>query len=1039
MRKITACIFKTLRVFLILFLCAGAASAQTQVSGKITDAKDGTPLPGITVTLKGTKTATQTSSDGSYKINVPSANSMLIISSSGYTSQEISPGGASTNVALVQNSQQLNEVVVVGYGTQKKREVTGSIVKIGADKIANVPAPSFESALAGKAAGVSVSTSGGMAGSGAVIRIRGINSISVDGDPLYVIDGLPIDVTYTGGPTRNTLGQDRNPLANINPNDIESVEILKDASATGIYGSRGANGVILITTKRGRGKGKLDFSTRVGLSTYAVKPDFVDKNTWLAIRQEAWENDGNTGLQQNLPGAAGGYSLSKALSDPGTDWWDIATRQGVSQTYNLSYTRGVGKFNVFTGGSYSNEQSYLVGNDYQRIGLRANVDYKPIPGLTISANFAYNTGISHLINNGWNGGLGLSMSTALPYYQVYDNTGSYFKGQTNYNWDPGGSYYNFKAQTENKKFRTNEQRYIGGITASYKVTKNLEVKGVFSKEQNNSLFNSYTSGFYFPTHPNYGNAEDNLNRYKNYQLQGNIIYNLVLNPRNKFTFLAGAEYQEQETKNRYVFLDSATSPLYDGGKNSKFDTEKSKSTFNTNYQNRFQSFLARVNYNFSEKYFLQASIRRDASSKFRDNNKFAYFPTVSGAWIISDENFMDKATFFNFLKLRAGWGLTGNSNLPYNAGYPSVNVTRGTGFNYGGSPSIFPDNLGNPDLKWETSSNIDLALEFGFLKNRINGEVGYYNKKSKDVLLNVPVNLYNGVGSTQWQNQGKILNEGVEFSLNTINVKTTNFQWSTNFNIAHNYNEVTDIGDLLPDAIGGGTNETRIVPGNPVGTIYTVRFFGVDPADGLPIYLDKNGNQTKVLNVDSRTGDKVAVANVLPDFSGGLTNNFKYKSLELNTLFTFQEGGHIWDNSGKRSMGYVTDWNIYSFYVGNYWRKPGDIAKYPKPTINGYPGVAGNYWDNNTSIQVYDASYVRLKELSLSYTLPQRLISRMKMTNAKVYVAGYNLLLWTRYPVGDPEGGRDGEDITARNQSPNANFLNPPLQKSYNIGFNISF
>ena len=1039
MRKISACIFTTFRVFLILLLVVGSAYGQSTVSGKVTDAKDGTPLPAVTVTVKGTKTATQTSSDGSFKINVPSASSTLVITSAGFSSQEITPAGSPLNVALVQNSRQLNEVVVVGYGSQRKREVTGSIVKIGADKIANVPAPSFESALAGKAAGVSVSTSGGMAGSGAVIRIRGINSISVDGDPLYVIDGLPIDATYVGTPGRNATGQDRNPLANINPNDIESVEILKDASATGIYGSRGANGVILITTKRGRGKGRLDFSTRIGLSTYAVKPDFVDKNTWIAIRQEAWENDGNTGVQQNLPGAAGGYSVSKALSDPATDWWDIATRQGVSQNYNLSYTRGVGKFNVFTGGTYSNEQSYLVGNDYRRVGLRANIDYKPIPALTISTNLAYNTGQSNLINNGWNGGLGLAMSTALPYYQVYDASGSYFKGQTTYNWDPGGSYYNFKAQTENKKFRTNEQRYIGGLTAAYKVNKNLELKGVASYERNNSLFNSYTSGFYFPTHPTYGTAEDNLNRYTNYQLQGNILYNLVLNPRNKFTFLAGAEYQDQETENRYIFLDSATSPLYDGGKNAKYDNLKSTATYSTWYQNRFQSFLARINYNLADKYFLQASIRRDASSKFRDNNKFAYFPTVSGAWVVSDENFMQKASFFNFLKLRAGWGLTGNSNLPYNAGYPSVNVTRQPNANYGGSPIIYPDNLGNPDLKWETSSNIDLALEFGILKNRISGEVGYYYKKSKDVLLNVPVNLYNGVGTTQWQNQGKLLNKGIEFSLNTVNVRKTDFQWTTNFNIAHNYNEVLDIGGLLPDAIGGGTNETRIVPGNPVGTIYTVRFFGVDPNDGLPIYLDKNGNQTKVLNVDSRTGDKVAVANVLPDFSGGITNTFKYKGLELNSLFTFQEGGHIWDNSGKRNMGYVTDWNIYSFYVGNYWRKPGDVAKYPKPTIAGYPGVAGNYWDNNTSLQVYDASYVRLKELSLSYTLPQKLISRWKMSNAKVYVAGYNLLLWTEYPVGDPEGGRDGEDISARNQSPNANFLNPPLQKSYNIGINVSF
>ncbi|MBK7884763.1 MAG: SusC/RagA family TonB-linked outer membrane protein [Chitinophagaceae bacterium] len=1013
------------------------AFSQNTVTGKVTDAKDGSPVPGVTVTVKGTTTAAQTQSDGTFSLVAP-AGSTLVFTSVGFTTQEAPVRSGAVNISFAQSNQQLNEIVVVGYGTQKRKEVTGSITRIGADKIANVASPSFESALAGKAAGVSVSTSGGTAGSGAVVRIRGISSISVQGDPLYVIDGLPIDATYLNGPTRSTLGQDRNPLANINPNDIESVEILKDAAAAGIYGSRGSNGVILITTKRGRGRGKLDFSTRVGLSTYTVKPKYVDKNTWLAIRQEAWENDGNTGPQQNLPGALGGYSLSKALADPATDWWDMATRTGVSQAYNLSYSKGTKKFNIFTGGSYSKEQSYLVGNDYNRIGLRANVDYKPTSKVTISANAAYNSGISHLINNAWNGGLGLAMSTALPYYQVYDdNTGKYFKGVSDYNWDPGGSFYNFKAQSENKKFRTAEQRYLGGLTGSYKVTKNLELKGIVSVEQNNSVFNSFTSAFY--TNQPFGNAEDNFNKYTNYQLQANAIYNLEINDDHKFTFLLGSEYQEQETKNRYVFVDSTSSPLYDGGKNNVYDTKKDAAKFVTNFQKRFQSFLGRVNYNYLGKYFLQASLRRDASSKFRENNRFAYFPTVSGAWSISDEDFMDKLKAFNYLKLRAGWGLTGNDGLPWNAGYPSVNTGRNEGDNYGNNPTIYPSNLGNPDLKWETSSNLDIALEFGVLKNRISGELGVYRKQSRDLLLDVPITIYNGAGDRQWQNQGKVLNEGIEFTLNTINYKSEDFTWSSNFNIAHNFNEVTDIGNLLPDAIMGGTNETRVVPGYSIGTIFTVRYYGVDPADGLPIYLDRNGNQTKVLNVNPRTGDKVPIANVLPDFTGGITNTFKYKNIELNTLFTFQGGGHIWDNSGKRSMGYVTDWNIYAFMAGNYWRKPGDIAKYPKPTLKGYPGVEGSYWDNNSSVQIYDASYIRLRELSLSYIFPQAMIGRWKMSNAKAYISAYNLLLFTKYPVGDPEGGRDGEDDAARNQSPNANFLNPPLQKSFNVGINVSF
>ncbi|HKP31621.1 MAG TPA: SusC/RagA family TonB-linked outer membrane protein, partial [Chitinophagaceae bacterium] len=831
-------------------------------------------------------------------------------------------------------------------------------------------------------------------------------------------------------------------LGNLNPNDIESVEILKDAGAAGIYGSRGANGVVLITTKRGKGKMKINFSTRIGLSTYAVKPKFVDKDTWLALRQEAWEFDGNTGLQQNLPGSNGGFPLAQALANPGTDWWDIATRVGVSQDYSLSLSKGTKKYSTYVGATYSKNQSYIVGNDYNRVGVRGNFDFKPVEELTLGVNGAFNAGISHLLNNAWNGGLGLAMSTGLPYYPVYNSDGSFFKAQgPGITWDFGGGN-NLLAQKSNSEYRTNEQRYIVGGTASYrpKMVKGLEVHGAVSREQNNSIFNSYKTAWLLNrTDGRQGNGENNTNRYTNFNYNVTASYLMNLGSNSKFTFLLGTEFQEQETENQYVYVDSLNKPIYDGGKNTEFKDKKDSLPFNTYFQKLFRSYFARVNYSYLGRYILQASIRRDASSVFRGNNRFAYFPTVSASWIISDENFMKNASVFNFLKLRASWGLTGSSGIPWNAGYPSVNNSRNPGNTYNGQTLVYFSNLGNADLKWETSSNVDLALEYGLLENRINGEIGVYRKQSRDILLEVPVPLYNGVGGTQWQNQGKILNEGIEFTINTTNVKTNDFTWTTNFNIAHNYNEVISIGNLLPDAIGGGTNETRIIPGYPVGTIYTVRFYGVDPADGLPIYLDKSGKTTKILNVSSAGGDKVPVASVAPDFVGGLTNTFRYKQFELNTLFTFQNGGSIWDNSGKRNMGFITDWQIYSHYVGNYWRKPGDIAKYPRPTLAGYPGVEANPWENNTSLQVYDNSFVRLKELTLSYLVPEKLLKRWRMNNAKFFITGYNVLLFTKYPIGDPEGGRDGENDAARNQSPNANFLNPPQQKSINFGINITF
>jgi TonB-linked SusC/RagA family outer membrane protein len=1025
----------------ILLLCSIFAFAQDKVvSGRVTDA-NGNGIGKVTVQARGARAATSTNDDGSFSLRVPQNTTALIFTSVGFDRQEVNLNDQATlNVRLNAAATNLSEVVVVGYGTQRKKDVTGSITKVDGAKLANVPTASFESALAGKAAGVQVIPSNGMAGSGAVVRIRGAASVSLSTEPLYVIDGIPIDNTFTGTQTRNQVGQDRNPLANINPNDIESVEILKDAAAAGIYGSRGANGVVLITTKRGKGKMKVNYTARVGYSEPALKPKFVDKDTWLALRQEAWEMDGNTGPQQNLPGRTGGFPLQQALSNPGTDWWGLLSRKGVSHEHNVSLSQGTKYVNYYVGLNYNNSQSYVVANDFRRMGARANVDFKPINNLTVGVNASYTDAFTNLTNNGWNGGLSFAMGTALPYYPVKDaQSGQFFKADgSGLTWGFGSNNPFF--QNENSKFRNTEKRTILGGSISYQPIKNLDLRATITSEKNNSVFNSYYNGiFQGRTSVADGTGSENISKYTNTQYNGTAQYTAQLNNLHKFVVLAGFEYQEQLTRGAgFTLNNNVEQPFFDS-KSAAYDSATGKLVYGTSYNMIFRSVFGRVNYSFKDRYQLQGSLRRDESSIFRGNNTAAYFPTISAAWIISDEGFMKDQNLFNYLKLRGGWGLVGNAGIPWDAGYPNADTSRSPGAYYNGQPIIFRNNLGNPDLKWETSYNYDIALEFGILKNRISGEIAYYNKESKDLLLDVPVSIYNGVGGNQWQNQGRLRNRGIEFSLNTINVKSTDFTWTTNFNISHNENKVLDLGGLRPDAIGGGTNETRVVPGYPVGTIFTVRFYGVDPADGLPIYLDKNGNLTKRLNVDPLSGDKVPVASVYPDATGGLTNTFKYKNLELSTLFTYQIGGHIWDNSGKRNMGYITDWNIYSFYVGNYWRKPGDIAKYPRPTLAGYSGIEGNPWDNNTSLQVYEQDFIRLKEVTLNYYLPEKLTRKLHMSAARIYVSGYNLFLFTKYPVGDPEVSRDSENITARNQSPNTNFLTLPQARTFNFGINVNF
>lgn len=1035
---------KKLNVCLLFFamLFGLAVSAQDRViTGKVTDNRDGTPMVGVNVQPKGVKGGGAfTKEDGTYSVRVAGGVNTLVFSTVGYAPREVNiTGQTSADVSLSVAVVQQAEAVVVGYGSQKRKDVTGSIAKIDGTKIASVPAPSFDGALAGKAAGVNVTTSNGLAGAASVIRIRGVSSISVNGDPLYVIDGIPLDVTNNKGVSRGQLAQDRNPLTNINPNDIESVEVLKDASAAGIYGSRGANGVVLITTKRGKGKGKFTFNNTIGVVMPSLKPKFADKNTWLAIRQEAWELDGNTGQQQNLPGRDGGFSLAEALNNPGTDWWKLGTQTGINHDHTLAWQKGTNKWSAYVGGTYTYNESYAGGSDNTRIGVRGNFDYRPNSKVSVSINSAYYTSRTDMINNNWNGGLSLSMGTALPYYPVYNANGTYFKAQgAGLTWTFGEN--NPVYQRENSRYRNTENRVIIGGTASYKPIKDLTITASVSKEMNNGIFTSFRNALFANRADGVsGNGNYYLDKYDNYVFTTTAQYNWKINNKHKMVFLLGGEYQDQSTKGKDIYYDTLQKPFFDS-KPGTLQQRLDERTYNTNFARVFRSAFARINYNFAEKLTLQASVRRDESSIFRENNRAAYFPTVSGAYILSNEDFMKDISFLNYLKIRAGWGLVGSDKIPFRAGYPTVDTSRNNGSYYGGTPSIFSI-VGNPNLKWETSKNYDIGLEFGLFNNRIAGEIGYYKKVTSDILLNPPYSSYNGTDGQFWQNLGKVMNEGVEFSLNTVNFKKKDFSWTTNFNIAYNYNEVLDIGGMRPDALGGGTNETRIVPGYPVGTIFTVRYVGVDPADGLPIFLDKNGNQTKTLNVAAVNGDKVPVANVYPYLTGGFTNTFKYKDFELSALFTYQFGGHIWDNSGKRNMGYVTDWNIYSFYVGNYWRKPGDVAKYPRPTLAGYPGVEGNPWSNNSSIQVYDSDFVRLKELSLGYTLPGKFIKKLRLNSAKVMLSGYNLLLFTKYPVGDPEIARDADSEfdEARNQSYNANFLTLPQGRVINFGINITF
>lgn len=997
------------------------AWAQTKnITGTITSAKDGSPVAGASVTLKGLPGGTSTNAEGAFLLPAPASATTIVISAVGFETREVTITDGPLRISLKASSSDLNEVVVIGYGTQRRRDVTGAITKVAGDRLTSIPAPSFEAALQGKAPGVQVIQGSGLAGSGSVVRIRGIGSISAGGDPLYVIDGIPV----TSDPflRTNSGGQNQNPLASLNPNDIESLEILKDAGATGIYGSRGANGVILITTKKGKsGKPRFNYNNRLGFTTWTMRPKFVNGPEWLQLRQEAWENDGNTG-KAPLPAGLGWEQASQT----NTDWWDLLTRTGFINEHNASMTAGNKWLRSYVGASYSNNESYIRGNAYSRLGLRGNFDFKVTDAFKVSLNTAWNRGTNKRVPAAWAGGIGDAMSTALPIYPVYNTDKSYWRNGANPIF-----------RLDQTKWRNTENRFFGGLTLEYQPLKNLTLRAIGNIDYMTSFDDQFETALYMGRTDVPGIAK----RYPFWatNMSGTFTanYNWDLNDDHKFSFLLGSELQqfkrEAFQEDIYAYTDKPfwkDNSLYRQRKRELVDSGFRKKTEVDNWS--FVSFFGRINYSIKNKYIFQLLARADGSSKFGPNNKFGFFPAASAAWILSEEDFLKDNRIINFLKLRASYGIVGNANIPSGSYY--YRVAPGTPF--GGNPVLNPENIGNPDLKWETLRNFDAGLEFGIKNNLITGEIAYYRKMTIDQLIEA--GIMGNVGFDKaWRNLdgGKILNQGVELSLNVKLIQKKDFNWTVGGNISKNYNEVVSIGQLTADAVGGGTNDTRIIPGYPVGTNYLVRFHGVDPNDGLPIWLDDKGKATKTFSLDYR----VPVGSVIPDYVGGFNSSWSYKGFELSTLFTFVIGGNLYDGSAKRQAGIVTDWNMRTDILDR-WRKPGDQARFPRLTMNTstYAGLSSE-WQYNSTLFLYDADFLRMRELTLRYTIPANTFRNTRIRDIKIFVTGMNLLTFTKYPGGDPEIARDFDNPQDRNMSPNVTYLTPPQQKAFTFGINMNF
>lgn len=1004
---------------LILCLLPGLALGQGTLNGKVTGADTGDPLIGARVIISGSTTGVLTGDNGSYQIELPAGATSLVFSYYGYRTETVEINGRKTiDLQMEQEAASMDEVVVVGYGTSRRRELVGTVSKIKSEDLNETIGGSFENALQGKAAGVQLTQSSGVAGAGSVIRVRGVGSLSSGGDPLFVVDGIPItqDPFLSG----ETGGLNNNPLSSINPDDIESIEILKDASAAAIYGSRGSNGVIIITTKRGKsGKPKFKFNTRFGLAQPTNVIDLLNAEEWVMIQQEAFENDGGVGrvpLPQNLT-----YADIEGID---TDWLDEVLQTGLKQEYNLSMTQGGKKLKTYVGLSYSDAESYQQGNTFQRFTGRANIDYAITPKLDVGLSTSLARGLNDRINQAWSGGFGAAISTALPIFPIKDENGDWFN-----------IYGNPVAQRELQDWKTQEWRSINNFQLTYKPTKNLQIRATAS-------YDYMDLGDYFLEDSTWTTTTfiaKNINtRVNNWSSYLTANYTWQVSPSHRFNFLAGAEYQNSNrigfgAEYSNVFTHIYNNPTVAVGDTIAFVEEYEIDRW------RFASVFARVNYSWKEKLYVQGTFRRDGSSKFGRNRRFGNFPALGLGYIMSDEAWF-KNPVVNYLKLKGSWGITGNADISWREQFPSYFFSNldGQVFSpgYNGNPTRHQSKLDNPNLQWEVSTTFDGGLELGLFNDRIVLDATYYRKLTTDAIINISIQNSSGIDNLNFsENVGVIENRGIEASLTTVNF-AGDFKWKTIINFVANRNEVLDVGTATPDALDGGFGDTRAVPGYPVSTNFIVRFSRIDPQTGRPIYLTREGEETSVYSV---VDNRVAAGSPVPDFTGGITNTFSYKNFSLSALLVFVSGGTIYDDAAKRHLGVVTqDWNMRR-EVLDRWQVPGDEASVPRLTrsmINW--GGNANFWQNNHTLWMEDASYMRVRNVSLTYDMGS--IQSLKLRRVVWTLSGTNLFTWTNYSGIDPEVARDRTNPGQRNiGGTNITYLTAPQEKTYNISLRVDF
>jgi TonB-linked SusC/RagA family outer membrane protein len=1034
---------KLLQSLFILLLVAGTAMAQNRtVTGTVTDKAAGKPVPGATIKIKGTNVATLTGANGTFSISVPQSATALEFSSLGFATQSVTIGADNVvNIALEESSSELNEVIVVAYGTVRKESYTGSASIVGGKNFENRPNTSLQKSLQGAAAGVQVTSTSGQPGAATAVRVRGIGSLNATASPLYVIDGI---ATTSGDLTQ--VAQTADVLSALNPNDIESVTILKDAAATAIYGSRGANGVVLITTKQGRnGDTRFNASVTTGRSGQAVeKHDVLNAQEYYKLYFDSYYAQrlaaglapdaaalaANTLVRNRLtvnpfntanPFVAGGDLAPGAALFYDTNWRDEVLRTGITNDVNISASGGSEKFKFYTSGGFFNQKGIVIGSDFKRYSGKIN--------LTNDVNeffsFGMNTTLGRSDQNtpaGAGGGANpvrfADINSNIYSLYVRDASGNPVldaQGKPTYNYvNPVSPDFNPVGLNELDEYFTQTTRlsaipyvqakFLNGFTA--KAQLGFEYNGIRERQ------------FYNPSHGNGVSVKGRGYRYSREDVTttyvNTLTYDKAINNHN-INVLVGQEAFRNKLDDVYA---QATNFAFPGAE--ELVSASTPNTATSQFtEERFSSFFSRLSYNFSERYYLSGSFRRDGASQFGAGNKYGNFWAVGGAWRISQEEFFKNITIFNELKLRASYGVTGNNGI----GRYAAQGLYALGRNYEGQSGMVYNQLANPNLQWEKAKTAEVGVEFSMLNRRLSGEVSYYERGSDGLLFEQPLSRLTGF-NTITNNLASMDNTGIEILLNGTPVQTTNFTWNVSFNISSNSNKIKKLTQAEVVDPLDGTKMLRV--GEDRYQWYLREYAGIDQADGRPMWYmdDANGNKITTKTY-AQAKQYTGLGSALPDFTGGFNNTLRYKDFDLSAFTYFSLGGKVYDLLyAALSHSGISAGQQMSRDVLNAWSPTNTSSTTPRflPTAN------TDLSNSSSSRFLYNGSYMRIKNITLGYTLNKAWSSKARLSNVRVFIMAENPFTLAKHKGMDPEVALNGQ---SNNDIPNIKTISAGLSLGF--------